>query len=432
MLLKMIHICLQQNFFLFNGKIYKQSLGTSMGTCFAPSFAGLYLGYWEEMVVRKMEAMHNVVMWTRYIDDVFVIWRGSRNDADEFVDALNINHFNLEFTSNFSSTSLEFLDLELTIKEGKLESSLFRKQTAGNSLLHARSCHPKSLVNSIPYGELLRAKRNCSTDEAYRREEACMTNRFLERGYSKQTIQKAKIKEDEKSRSSLLEPKKGKIEDGNKIRFITDFHSRVPEVKKSLKKFWGVLALEKDLAEHIEDTPRVTFRKAQSLKDTLCRTVETPPSKTLGVHSFFTCRNCKACRRSKNCKKCILAADTKPYYINKYTTCNTEFAIYALFCPCPKAYIGSTIHKAKKRVLEHLRAIKNGDQQYPMARHFQSHHQQNSDLVSFCVLDYIPLKIRGGNRIQELRRLESKLIIQYHTLAPSGHNCDEEMAVHLG
>lgn len=126
-----------------------------------------------------------------------------------------------------------------------------------------------------------------------------------------------------------------------------------------------------------------------------------------------------------------MSPNGKPYYITKYTSCNTDFAVYPLFCPCNKAYIGSTIHKATKRLLEHLRAIKHGDNQYPVARHFQLGHNQNSDLLSFCVLDHIPLKIRGGNRVQELRRLESRLIIQYHTTVPIGHNCDEELAVHL-
>lgn len=67
----------------------------------------------------------------------------------------------------------------------------------------------------------------------------------------------------------------------------------------------------------------------------------------------------------------------------------------------------------------------------PVARNFQTHHQQNSDLLSFCVLDTVPANIRGGNRTQDLRRLESRYIIQYQTMAQWGHNCDEKLAVHL-
>ena len=83
-------------------------------------------------------------------------------------------------------------------------------------------------------------------------------------------------------------------------------------------------------------------------------------------------------------------------------------------------------------MLEHIRAIKNVDKQYPVARHFKDVHQSNSDLLSFFVVDSIPISTRGGNREKYLRRLESKYIIDFDTMTPLGHNKDEELYIHLG
>lgn len=149
------------------------------------------------------------------------------------------------------------------------------------------------------------------------------------------------------------------------------------------------------------------------------------------IKGFFTCNSCKACKSSSNCKKIKLNDELPLFEINRFVNCNTEFAIYALRCPCEKIYIGSTIKACKKRILEHMRAIKNNDQQYPVARHFHEQHKNNANLLKFVVLDQIPLNVRAGDRTRELRRKESRLIIKYNTICPTGLNQDYEMSVHL-
>lgn len=48
-----------------------------------------------------------------------------------------------------------------------INGSHFRKLTAGNTILHATSAHPQPLVQSIPYSQYLRLRRNCSTDDSF-------------------------------------------------------------------------------------------------------------------------------------------------------------------------------------------------------------------------------------------------------------------------
>lgn len=63
---------------------------------------------------------------------------------------------NLHFTFNLDDTHIPFLDL-LIIKNsnGTIGTNLYRKPTAGNTLLEASSAHPRPLVRSIPYAQYL-------------------------------------------------------------------------------------------------------------------------------------------------------------------------------------------------------------------------------------------------------------------------------------
>ena len=77
MILEMMEFCLTHNIFLFNGEVYQQCRGTAMGTCFAPSYANLFMGWWEEQVSiadSTAPGMERCVLWLWFIDDLFLIW----------------------------------------------------------------------------------------------------------------------------------------------------------------------------------------------------------------------------------------------------------------------------------------------------------------------------------------------------------------------
>lgn len=109
-----------------------------------------------------------MLCWYRFIDDLFIVWTGSRTLLNEFIKALNHNSDNLYFTYTFDATRIPYLDL-MIIKnpDGTIGTDLYWKPTAGNTLLHASSTHPKSLVRSIPFAQYLHLRRNCAWDEDF-------------------------------------------------------------------------------------------------------------------------------------------------------------------------------------------------------------------------------------------------------------------------
>lgn len=67
------------------------------------------------------------------------------------------------------SNSISFLDT-LMIKDdlGNLKTILFRKPTAGNTILRSNIFHPVPLQRAIPFGQYLCLKRICSHEEDFR------------------------------------------------------------------------------------------------------------------------------------------------------------------------------------------------------------------------------------------------------------------------
>lgn len=85
-------------------------------------------------------AKQTILLWHRYIDDVFLVWYGTPQLLDEFIAIMGQNSFNLSFTFNCATDKITFLDVTIfKDDQGNLSSGLFRKPTAGNTILHASS-----------------------------------------------------------------------------------------------------------------------------------------------------------------------------------------------------------------------------------------------------------------------------------------------------
>ena len=99
------------------------------------------------------------------IDDKFFIWTGTKERLISKLDELNRKHETNKFEYKTSKTSISFLDTDMYIKNKKLDTKIYRKQTNRQSFLHIDSEHPKSFKDSIPYIQAIRIKRICTTSQ---------------------------------------------------------------------------------------------------------------------------------------------------------------------------------------------------------------------------------------------------------------------------
>lgn len=101
---------LTHNFFVFDGDYYLQRCWASMGACFSPSLANLYMGWWERSRIFACGSplRANTLFYGRYIDDLILIFSEEADSLEELLAYLNDNGLNLKFTGHKSPISIDF------------------------------------------------------------------------------------------------------------------------------------------------------------------------------------------------------------------------------------------------------------------------------------------------------------------------------------
>lgn len=74
-ILEEISYVLHHNYFLLNEKWYLQKQGASMGARFLPTYANVYMGWWEEQRIYNAHNLHrdHIISYFCYIDDLIFI-----------------------------------------------------------------------------------------------------------------------------------------------------------------------------------------------------------------------------------------------------------------------------------------------------------------------------------------------------------------------
>ena len=126
---KLFRMTLQNNFFDFDGKIYKQTDAVSMGSPLGPSLANAFLCFHEQIWLNACPEDFKPVYYRRYVNDIFALFR-SPDHLEKFTDYLNSKHKNIKFTyEKESNNSLPFLDILISRSENGFKTSVYHKPT---------------------------------------------------------------------------------------------------------------------------------------------------------------------------------------------------------------------------------------------------------------------------------------------------------------
>ncbi|CAJ0943544.1 unnamed protein product [Ranitomeya imitator] len=75
--IELLTVIQTMNFFMFQDNFYLQTRDTAMGSNVAPPYANCYMADFEESSIYNNTLFRcNVLMWKRFIDDIFCIWGG--------------------------------------------------------------------------------------------------------------------------------------------------------------------------------------------------------------------------------------------------------------------------------------------------------------------------------------------------------------------
>ncbi|XP_069609775.1 uncharacterized protein [Ranitomeya imitator] len=333
--------------------------------------------------------------------------------------------------TNIEHKQVDFLDLRVSMDQNRIVTTLFRKQTATNNLLHFESFHPSHLRRGIPKGQFLRLRRNCTRTEDFCMEARQLTNRFRERGYPKKIISGAFEFSRTRTREEALQPRVRT--ETNKINLITKFNNQWNDIYHILKKNWGILRSEPKLRPFIGDRPQMVARRARNLKDHLTNShFRRPTTKIETSHSIkgsFPCGSCSICPRMIAGEGVRVHNLPTRVQSRTYFNCRTRNLIYALICSCEKIYVGQTTQELRRRTQQHLSSIatartdrSRGKIITSVAKHFLEVHAGSGASLRVMGLEKVNTSIRGRDPVEDLLCREARWIYELDCLVPQGLN----------
>ena len=186
---KLLELSVLNSYFIFNGKLYWQCEGVGMGLPLGPTLANAFMCYHESKWLADCPSEFRPVLYKRYVDDSFVLFR-SRSHAENFLDYINNKHPNIRFTMETEKDGqLAFLDVNVRKYQGKFETSVYRKPTFTGLGLSFFSFSSFRFKRSAITTLLHRAFNLCSNFDVMHKEFSFIKSFFRNNGFPVQLVE---------------------------------------------------------------------------------------------------------------------------------------------------------------------------------------------------------------------------------------------------
>ena len=245
--------------FIFNCKNYIQIKGCAVGTICAPSYANIFMDHFEKIYIS--------LSYLRFIDDIFFIWTGNKEQLIQNLDELNAKRDSIKFEYKVSKTGISFLDTEVYVKNNKLYTEIYRKQTNRQSFLHINSEHPKSLKDSISCSQALQIERICTTSKDFEHYCKELKQRFLEQEHNSDLLENHIKKVEKLDKNELI---KGNIKDTPitaHIHLAITCNRFLSNISKIIRKNWNILSVNKSPKKVFQNKPVTAFKRHKNPKE---------------------------------------------------------------------------------------------------------------------------------------------------------------------
>ena len=289
-----------------------------------------------------------------------MLFRGTEEQCRHLVDWLNsLMPGVVKFKYEYSMEKIEFLDLEIFIENGKLETNLYVKPTNLQLYLDFKSNHPDHCKESLIYSQALRIIERCSKQNDVQHHLNILEEKLEERNYPKTLIKEKISKAQKRGRESILK-RKPKQKTDDKVRLVFTHNKANPPLHKWLRESKRVL-LKNDEAREMGNKIQIGWRQPRSLKNTVCgskkgASKKAPVSENPGC---YKCGKCHACPKIKEGKSFCSTNTSKKYNIKHHLKCTSSFVIYLATCRrCHGQYVGKSQTQFKTRHSNHKSEIK--------------------------------------------------------------------------
>ena len=407
-LIRLAELVLTLNTFSFNDTVFNQMSGVAMGTKMGPSYACLFMGYLEHQICQQYRKPLPE-FYRRFIDDGLGASSLPKQQLLDFISFIQDFHPAIKYTFEISSNSVTFLDIKLTLENGRINTSVHYKTTDSHSYLDYRSSHTTSTKDSIPYSQFLRLRRLCSNDDDFDSKAVEMSDFFRARHYPEDVINEALRKAQSTSRIQALKPTGEKNNSDRPIVTLL-YHPTVNKVRKILLSNWPILQAHPKTANTFSAPPLIAYKRDTNLKDLLVRTKLSNRNKQTKCAGTHACGSPKCVTCPFICGDVRIHTDSFKFQVRKHFTCRTTNMVYVISCTtCNKRYIGETGRTLDDRIREHLKDIQYNRDNKTVARHFNQpgHSVQNLRVQGMWLMRTDCAKQRKDTESYWIRKLNT-------------------------
>ena len=413
----MARFVLTNNYFEFGPKTWHQIAGTAIGTKCAPPYACIFMDQFETDFLETQ--VLQPFAWFRYIDDVFFIWTHGKENLKNFM--CNLNEFNdsIKFTYDSHNQKINFLDVNINISNGKLNTDLYVKSTDRHQYLHYMSSHPEHTKRSIIYSQTLRVKRLCSLEKNFKTNCTNLKSWFLKRAYPEKVI------DEQMSKVTFANDNKKNNNYTKGVPFVVTYHPLLNSLWKIIKDNLYLLYMSPEAKRVFTPAPMVSFRSARKLSSYLVRAKLYPIERVVGSKKCNKV-GCEVCKNVSETDTFTSTVTNETFKINHKLTCDDKCLVYLLNCNvCQKQYTGQTTNAFRYRWNNYKsndKKFQRGEQcmQDHLFRHFYSEgHDGFIGNVSISFID----KTDGFDPTKR----ENFWMRTLKTLAPHGLNIEQSI-----
>ncbi|KAI5708321.1 hypothetical protein M8J77_020540 [Diaphorina citri] len=113
-----------------------------MGSPLSPLLSEFYMLQFEKEIHKlNPNLVNNIVYLHRYVDDILMLWKGSKRQLDLFLQNANKIYSNFTLELECGGKEINFLDLNISIHEGKHRFKIYRKPSYTDVIIPASSYH---------------------------------------------------------------------------------------------------------------------------------------------------------------------------------------------------------------------------------------------------------------------------------------------------
>ena len=300
-----------------------------MWVCFSTigTIAEIFLQHLEHTHIRPLIESKQILYYTRYIDDILIIYDTDNTNQDKLAQYTNSVHNNLQFNPTHDSNGcISFLDLTIIRRPSHLETDIYQKPTTTDTAILFTSIHPNE-HKLAAYGYYIERMLNMPLNaECQKREWSTILHIAQRNSFPPTIMLKLRHQIKHKTKRATLHTSM------NKNKRWATFTYNSPQIRKVTNMFRNT-------------NVRIAFR----CRDTIANLIKPPKDDDIPPHN--------------------------------------KWGIYQLTCnTCSQSYVGQTSCSLNVHFQEHIRYVKNNNPQSAYAQHILQNQHEYCQMNSIMTL----------------------------------------------